>query len=58
MRLPVPKLLVATGFAYCIQVGNSIFKHDFMTAILIVTGDKTLIISVPYSEIFGDINSE
>ena len=58
LRLPVPELLVTTGFANGILERGSVFKHDFMTAILIVTGDKTLIIGVPHSEILGEINSE
>ena len=53
LRLPVPELLVTTGFANCIQVWNPVFEHDFMTAIQIITSDKTLVISIPYSEIFG-----
>jgi len=58
LRLPVPELLVTTGFANGILERDSVFKHDFMTAILIVTGDKTLIIGVTHSEILGEINSE
>lgn len=58
LRLPVPELLVTTCFANGILERDSVFKHDFMTAILIVTGDKTLIIGVPHSEILGEINSE